>query len=101
VTARRFGREWYIGAVTDENARVLWAPLGFLEPGTTYAARIFADAAGADWETNPTPVEISSALVDDGTILMLSLARGGGEAVAITPASDEEIATLPRYEAPY
>ena len=101
VIARRSGREWYAGAVTDENARVLCAPLDFLEPGTTYAARIFEDAGGADCEVNPTPVEISSALVDVGTILALSLARGGGAAMAIAPASGEEIATLPRYEARY
>lgn len=101
VTARRSGREWYVGAVTDENARVLWAPLDFLEQGTTYTARIFADAADADWELNPTPVDISSALVNARTILTLSLARGGGAALAITPATDEEIAALPGYEAPY
>jgi alpha-glucosidase len=101
VTARRSGRAWYLGAVTDEDARVLWAPLVFLEPGTTYTARIFADSADADFETNPTPVEISCALVDARTILALSLARGGGAAIAITPATDEEVATLPRYEAPY
>jgi alpha-glucosidase len=101
VMARRAGREWYVGAATDENARVLWAPLDFLEPGTTYAARIFADAADADWELNPTPVEISCALVDAGTILALSLARGGGAAAAIAPATAEEAATLPRYEGRY
>ena len=101
VIARRLGREWYLGAVSDEDSRVLWAPLGFLEPGTTYTARIFADAVDADYETNPTPVEISSALVDARTILTLSLARGGGTAIAITPATDDEAATLPRYEATY
>jgi alpha-glucosidase len=101
VVARRSGREWYLGAVTDENARVLWTPLDFLDSDTTYAARIFADAADADWETNPTPVEIEGALVDAGTLLALSLARGGGAAVAITPATEDEVATLPRYEAPY
>jgi alpha-glucosidase len=101
VVARRSGREWYVGAVTDENARVLWAPLDFLEPGVKYAARIFEDAADADFESNPTPVEIRAALVDAGTVVTLSLARGGGAAVEITPATEDEIATLPRYEAPY
>jgi hypothetical protein len=99
--ARRSDREWYLGAVTDENARVFWMRLDFLEPGTTYAARVFADAADADWEVNPTPVEISSALVGAQTTLTLSLARGGGVAVAIVPATDDEIAALPWYEAPH
>ena len=101
VIARRSGREWYLGAVTDEDARALWAPLGFLEPGTTYVARIFADAADADWEVNPTPVEISSALVDVRTVVALSLARGGGAALAIAPATEGEAGTLPQYEAPF
>jgi alpha-glucosidase len=101
VTARRGGREWYVGAVTDENARVLRVPLSFLDPSTVYVARFFADGADADWELNPTPVDVSSVLVNDLTIVSLSLARGGGAAIAIVPASDEEIATLLSYEAPY
>jgi alpha-glucosidase len=101
VTVRRSGPDWYLGAVTDEDARVLWVPFDFLEPGVTYTARVFADAADADWELNPTPVEISSVLVNEGTTFALSLARGGGVAMAIAPASEEESAALPRYEETY
>jgi hypothetical protein len=33
VTARKKGKEWYVGAMTDENGRALDVPLDFLAPG--------------------------------------------------------------------
>jgi alpha-glucosidase len=99
--ARRSGESWYLGAVTDEEARVLREPLTFLEPGRVYVARTFADGADADWETNPYPVDIASALVDQDTWLTLPLAAGGGFAAEIRPATDAERAGLSWYEPPF
>jgi len=83
--ARRNGREWFLGSVTDENARALEVPLTFLEPGTVYLARVYADGPGADWETNPLSISITEAEVTAADTLSLALAPGGGQAVQLTP----------------
>jgi len=85
VVARqqRGGPDWYVGAITDEEARTFQIPLDFLEAGQRYVAEIYADGPEADWLTNPLPVDISSQDVDEGTTLTLRLAPGGGEAIRI------------------
>lgn len=86
--ARRSGENWYIGSITDENARILTVTLPFLAPGRTYTARVFADAPDADWATNPTAIEISEMQVDRDTILHVNLAPGGGQAISLKPVSE-------------
>jgi alpha-glucosidase len=86
--ARRNGSVWYIGSIADENRRVLTVPLTFLEAGRTYRARIYADAPDADWEANPTAIDIHDAVVDKDTVLTLNLAPGGGQAISINPVSE-------------
>jgi alpha-glucosidase len=78
--------DWYLGAITDEEARTFEVPLDFLAPGTRYVAEIYADGADAHWLTRPLPVDISSRDVDAGTTLTLRLAPGGGQAVRIRAA---------------
>jgi hypothetical protein len=85
--ARRSGAEWYIGSITDENARVLSVDLRFLEPETTYIARIYADAPDAHYKTNPKAYEIRKQQVTRDTILNLELAPGGGQAIVLIPES--------------
>ncbi|MDE6831589.1 MAG: glycoside hydrolase family 97 protein, partial [Muribaculaceae bacterium] len=46
--------DWYLGVITDEQARSLDIPLSFLESDATYTAQIYASAADADCATNPT-----------------------------------------------
>jgi alpha-glucosidase len=87
VVARqeRDGDEWYIGAITDEEARSVEVPLDFLESGRRFVAEIYADGEDADWLTNPLPVEISQQPVDATTTLTVELAPGGGQAIRIRP----------------
>lgn len=77
--------EWYLGSLTNEKARVAKVSLGFLEKGKTYNAEIYTDGKGADYKTNPYPVEILNQKVDSKTILNLNLASGGGTAIKFTP----------------
>jgi len=88
VVARRErgGPSWFIGAITDEQARTFDVPLSFLTPGRRYVAEIYADGPGANWLTNPLPVAISRRPVTSLTRLRLVLARGGGQAIRIRPA---------------
>ena len=88
VVARqeRGGPDWYVGAITDEEARTLELPLSFLPAGQRFLAEIYADGPGADWLTDPFPLAISERAVDAETTLTLDLAPGGGQAIRLRPA---------------
>ena len=86
----RDGRDWYLGAITNEHARRLSIELDFLDPGVTWVAEIYADGADADWETNPYAIDISAREVNNTDTLELGLAAGGGAAIRFRPASKAE-----------
>ena len=75
--------EWYIGSITDENARNFSVKLDFLKAGKKYKATIYADAADAHWEKNPTATNITEQTVDKNTVLALKLVAGGGTAISL------------------
>lgn len=83
----RDAKDWYIGSVTDEEARELQAPLDFLPEGVEYEATIYEDGPDADWRQRPLSYRIRRETVRRDTVLSLSLAAGGGAAVRLTPAS--------------
>ena len=76
---------WYVGGVTDGNARSLEVSLDFLEPGRKYFARIYSDAQDTDYQTNPETYTISEKKVTSRTVLKMKMARGGGFAISIVP----------------
>lgn len=80
---QRGSDDWFIGAITDEQARTFEIPLSFLPEAGKYAAEIYADGAGANWYDNPLPVSISRLEVTAGTKLSLALAPGGGQAIRL------------------
>jgi alpha-glucosidase len=88
VVARREkgAPDWYVGAITDEQARTLDVPLHFLPSGRPYVAEVYADGTGAHWLTNPEPVAITTRAVTSATRLRLALAPGGGQAIRLRPA---------------
>lgn len=88
---------WFIGAITDENSRTSNVSLDFLAPNLNYVAVVYADAKNADWQKNPMAYEIKSYLVDSKTVLKLTLAKGGGAAVSLKPASAADLKNLQKY----
>ncbi len=78
---RRHGTDWYLGAMTNWDARDLQIPLTFLGGGQ-FEAQIFAD--GADADKVPTSVAISKKQVKAGDKLTIHLASGGGASVIFT-----------------
>jgi alpha-glucosidase len=78
--------EWFLGAITDEEARAFDVRLDFLPAGRRYVAEIYADGPGANWRENPLPVTIRQQPVDAGTTLRIEVAPGGGQAIRIRPA---------------
>lgn len=83
--ARRKGMNWYIGSITDENARTVEIPLDFLGENRPYSVTIYRDAPTSHWDTNPTAYEIATESMKPGETLTLELAPGGGAAVQLSP----------------
>ena len=77
----RGGRDWYLGAVNDENRRAVKVGLDFLEPGKRYEATIYRDGKDADYRTNPHAYEIVRQSVGAADQIELRLAGGGGAAI--------------------
>lgn len=82
--ARRSGKDWYIGSITNWDARSVRVPLDFLGDGK-YTAEIYADAPDA--ATNPTHTSFTTQPVDKSTVLDVNMVSGGGNAIWIHPAS--------------
>ena len=89
---------WYIGGVTDEQAREVEVKLDFLKPGVKYEATIYADAKDASgyvsdvhigWDAaqkegyNPKAYTITKKTVTKKSKLKLRMAPCGGFAVSI------------------
>ncbi|MFP5236934.1 MAG: glycoside hydrolase family 97 protein [Acidobacteriota bacterium] len=81
--ARRSGNDWYVGSITNWDARTVQVPLNFLGGGK-YTAEIYADAADAG--TNATHTTFTKQPVDKNTVLRVRMVSGGGNAVWIHPA---------------
>ena len=74
---------WFVGNSNGYNARTSTITLDFLEKGKKYEATIYADAADADYKTNPQAYKISKQKVTNKTNLKLKTAAGGGYAISI------------------
>jgi alpha-glucosidase len=84
VIARRLGKDWYLGAITNWSPRQVEIPLAFLGPGQ-FIAEVYADAPDA--AAAPKHVTIEKRNVNAGTKLKLDMATGGGCAIRFRPAS--------------
>ncbi len=87
IVARRQknGDSWYVGGVTNENAREVTVPLSFLAPDTQYEATFYTDAADTDCDTNPETYVIKKETVTSASAPVIKMARGGGFAISIVP----------------
>lgn len=77
---------WFVGGITDENARVSTFTLDFLEPGKEYVATLYADAKDADYEKNPTAYQIKKGIVTNKTKISVKMACSGGFALSLIEA---------------
>ncbi|HEA18810.1 MAG TPA: glycoside hydrolase family 97 protein [Pseudoalteromonas prydzensis] len=75
------GNDWYLGAVTDEQARTLEVKLDFLDKGKKFAAQIYRDGDKAEWKNNPYDLTIETRVVTAADKLTLNLATSGGTAI--------------------
>jgi alpha-glucosidase len=80
--ARKHGDAWYLGSMTNWDARDLELPLKFLGTGE-YEAEILSDGPQAD--TVGTSLNIKTQRLRSSDKLSVHLAPGGGLAVIFTP----------------
>lgn len=90
IAARREkgGQRWFVGGVTNEDARTMTVDFSFLTKGHKYMATIYADAKDADYETNPEKYVISRRVVTAKDKEKIFMARGGGFAISLMPVDD-------------
>ena len=81
LLARRSGREWYLGALTDWKSRDLDLDLSFL-PAGSYKMEIFQDGINAD--RHAEDYKHMAVTVRSGEKMKIHLAPGGGYAAIIT-----------------
>jgi glucan 1,4-alpha-glucosidase len=75
--------EWFVGGITDENARTANVPFDFLPAGKKFEATIYSDGKDASWDKNPQSYSIKKVTVTSKSKLKLPIARGGGVAISI------------------
>lgn len=78
----RDGEDWYVGALTNEQARSIDLDLSaFLEPNVRYEAQIYRDGPNADYDSNPYDYVIERKIVTHDDAMSVALAPGGGAAI--------------------
>ena len=93
VTARQAkgSGDWFVGGVTDENAREMTICFDFLEPGRRYVATIYSDAPDADGVNNTAETgsescaryRIEEKKITSKTKMKIRMAPSGGFAISI------------------
>lgn len=84
VVARRSGDNWFVGSITNTEARELKLPLSFLDKGKKYEATVYSDDPKVETRTH---VGIQKKKVDSKIELIVNLPASGGQAILIKPAT--------------
>lgn len=79
----RNSENWFVGAITNEDAREMEISFDFLDENTTYSAIIYEDGENAHWNEHPTSLNIREIVLTNQSKLNLKLASGGGFAISI------------------
>ncbi len=82
TTARRKGDEWFVGSITNNDARTLAVSLGFLQKGKKWVASIYSDDPSVPAKSK---VKVEKRPVTAETILKVTLQARGGQAIWIRP----------------
>lgn len=88
---------WFVGGITDENARTATFTLDFLEPGKQYVATLYADGKEADYKKNPVSYQIKRGLVNNKTKMLVNEARSGGFALSLMEATQADKKSVKRW----
>lgn len=89
---------WFVGGITDENARTAGFTLDFLTPGKQYVAILYADGKDADYKENPTSYQIKKGIVTNKTKISVWEARSGGFALSLIEATPAEKKSVKKWK---
>lgn len=96
ATARRSGNDWFIGAITNTEAREMNLPLSFIDPNKKYVAHLYVDD---DAVPTKTKVKLLKYIVTSKDVLHLLLKASGGAAIHLelaTPQAIKQYKKLPK-----
>ena len=88
---------WFVGGITDENARKVELKLDFLDADKKYVATLYADGKDADYKENPTSYQIKKGIVTNKTKISVQEARSGGFALSLIEAAPEDVKSLKKW----
>ena len=74
--AKQTGKNWYVGGMTNWDARNMDVHFNFLKPGVSYQATIVKDGTNAN--SYPTRYACETKTITSEDVLSFSMARGGG-----------------------
>lgn len=89
---------WFVGGITDENARTAGFTLDFLTSGKQYVATLYADGKDADYKENPTSYQIKKGIVTNKTKISVWEARSGGFALSLIEATPAEKKSVKKWK---
>ena len=89
---------WFVGGITDENARTAGFTLDFLTPGKQYVAILYADGKDSDYKENPTSYQIKKGIVTNKTKISVWEARSGGFALSLIEATPAEKKSVKKWK---
>ena len=78
----RGSNNWFIGGITNEDARSVTLDFSFLGE-SSYGATVYRDGLEADWETNPYDAVIETLTITANSTLDVRMAKGGGFAISL------------------
>jgi len=78
TTARRTGNDWFIGTLTNNDARSVAIRFDFLPEGKKYTATIYSDDPSVNTKTK---VKVEKRRIDASTVLEVRLLASGGQAI--------------------
>ncbi|MDR2913827.1 MAG: glycoside hydrolase family 97 protein [Tannerella sp.] len=93
--ARRSSNEWFMGSMTNTDARTISAPLDFLATGEKYIANIYTDDERIKTRTK---VRVTRLVVDSQSVLHFRLKPSGGAAVHFVPAAKDDVRKYKTYK---
>ncbi len=79
--ARKAGDNWFVGSLTNRDARDIEVDFGFLPEGKKYKATIYEDTENTHYLENKESYRIEQKMVQHGDKLKISMAPGGGNTI--------------------
>jgi alpha-glucosidase len=88
TTARRHGKEWFVGSVYNQQGGTLEINLDFLDANQEYEVTFYEDTEETNCKTNPEAYRIRTGTVKKGDVIKAVLAPGGGHCMWIRPKAE-------------